>query len=108
MEEILDREFQERILRAFLDIVILARLEVKSMNGYHLTAFFIKKFGAVISTSTVYSTLYAMERNGLITAKYNRRSRVYELTEKGKKKLEHSRHALKQIQILTKTLLAPH
>ena len=74
------------------------------MNGYDMTTCFIKKFGAAISTSTVYSTLYAMERNGLITGRYNRRSRVYELTEKGKKALEDSRNNLRWIQVFIKKL----
>ena len=94
----LHNNIREKLLKAFLDTAILASLEVTYMNGYDLTIYFIKKFGAAISTSTVYSTLYAMERNGLIKAKYNRRSRVYELTEKGKKALEDSRNNLRWIQ----------
>jgi DNA-binding PadR family transcriptional regulator len=104
----LNNSFRERIVRAFLDVAILARLEGEPLNGYDLTNFFIKKFGAVISTSTVYSTLYSMERNGLINGRYDRRSRVYELTEKGKKKLEHIRNMLYQIQALVKKLLASY
>lgn len=108
MNEMLNEEFQERILRAFLDMAILARLEEKPMNGYYLTTFFIKKFGAVISTSTIYSILYAMERDELIKGIYYRRSRVYELTEKGKKKLEYTRNMLDQIQALVKKMLASY
>jgi PadR family transcriptional regulator PadR len=101
----LNNEFRKRILRALLDMAILARLEDKPVNGYDMTIFFMKKFGAAISTSTVYSTLYSMERNGLVKGKYNRRSRVYELTEKGKNTLEDARSTLEEIQGFIKTLV---
>lgn len=104
MKDLLSNNVREKILKAFLDTAILARLEDMSMNGYDLTAFFMKKFGATISTSTVYSTLYSMERNGLVIGRYSRRSRVYELTEKGKKTLEDSRNRLEGIQDFIKAL----
>ncbi|MBN1245344.1 PadR family transcriptional regulator [Candidatus Bathyarchaeota archaeon] len=105
MKGILNNNIREKILKAFLDTAILARLEYKAMNGYELTTVFMKKFSAATSTSTVYATLYAMERNGLIKGRYNRRSRIYELTEKGKKTLEDTRNNLEEIQTFTKTLL---
>jgi len=104
LKDLLSNNVREKILKTFLDTAILARLEDKAMNGYDLTTFFMKKFGAAISTSTVYSTLYLMERNGLIKGRYNRRSRVYELTEKGKKTLEDSRNKLERIQVFIKAL----
>ena len=104
MKDLLNNNIREKILKAFLDTAILARLEDKPMNGYDMTTFFMKKFGAAISTSTVYSTLYSMERNDLVKGRYYRRSRVYELTEKGKKTLEDSRNRLEGIQSFIKTL----
>jgi DNA-binding PadR family transcriptional regulator len=104
LKGLLSNNVREKILKAFLDTAILARLEAKSMNGYDITTFFMKNFHATISTSTVYSTLYSMERNGLIEGTYYRRSRVYELTEKGKKTLEDSRNMLEGMQDFIKTL----
>ena len=106
MKSTLDNnEFRERSLRSFLDRAILARLEDKPVNGYGLTIFFMKKFGVIMSTSTVYSTLYAMERNGLIKGRHSWKGRVYELTEKGKKKLKDSRNRLEETQGFIKTLI---
>lgn len=98
-------EFHERISRMLLDILILARLEEKSMNGYEITTFLIKKFGIIISTSAIYSTLYSLERKGLVEGKENRRGRVYELTEKGNKTLEDARTDLNEIQVFINKLL---
>jgi len=86
-------------------MAILARLEDKQTNGYGLTTFFMKKFGVIMSTSTVYSTLYAMERNGLIKCRRSWRGRIYELTDKGKKILKDSRNKLEEVQSFIKTLI---
>ena len=106
MKRTLDNNrFRERILRSFLDIAILARLEDKPVNGYGLTVVFMKDFGVIMSTSTVYSTLYSMERNGLIKCKHSWRGKVYELTEKGKKTLKDSRNKLVETQSFIKNLI---
>jgi DNA-binding PadR family transcriptional regulator len=105
LKNLLNNNVREKILKAFLDMAILARLEDKPVNGYKITVFFLKKFGTTISTSAVYSTLYAMERNGLVKGRYSKRSRVYELTEKGKETLEDTRNSLEELQAFIKTLL---
>jgi DNA-binding PadR family transcriptional regulator len=98
-------EFRERSLRSFLDVAILARLEANSVNGYGLTVFFMKKFGVIMSTSTVYSTLYTMERNGLVKCRRSWNGRVYELTEKGKEALKDSRNRLELVPSFIRTLV---
>jgi len=105
LKGVLNNNIREKILKAFLDTAILARLEDKAMSGYELTTVFMKKFGTVTSTSTVYATLYAMERNGLIEGSYSKRSRVYKLTEKGKETLEYARNTVEDTQAFIKTLL---
>lgn len=106
MKDLWSNELHHRISRALLDILILARLEEKSMNEYEITTVLIRKFDITISTSVIYSTLYSMERNGLITGVFNRRGRVYELTEKGNKTLEDARNEREQIQVFIKKLLS--
>ena len=106
LKSVLDNnELIERSLRSFLGIAILARLEDKPANGYGLTVFFMKKFGVTLSTSTVYSTLYTMDRNGLIRGRRSWRGRVYELTEKGKKTLKDKRNRLEETPGFIKTLI---
>jgi DNA-binding PadR family transcriptional regulator len=101
----LNNNFRERILKAFIDIAVLARLEEKPANGYEITLFFHKNYGTKTSTSTVYATLYAMERKELVKGGYNRRSRVYELTEKGSKTLQGARNAREEMQRFIRTLI---
>jgi len=46
--------------------------------------FIHRKFHRLVSSGTVYSTLYYMERNGLIQGRWAQGKRVYALTDKGK------------------------
>ncbi len=103
----LNDELRQTVLKAFLDIAILASLENNSVNGYEITIIFIKKFGLALSTGIIYSTLYSMERKGLVRATYSRRSRVYELTEHGKNNLQNYRSRLEDINGLIAALMEP-
>jgi len=80
------KEFHERIVRSFIDIIILAELKKGCpMSGYDVIAFINKKFHLLMSSGTVYNILYGLERKGLIKNMLSRRKRVYKLTDKGEK-----------------------
>lgn len=83
-------EMRERIVRCFLDIIILSNLHnrKKSMGGYDVMGFIHKEFNTLLSSGTIYSFLYSLERDGLIKGAYSRRKRVYMLTEKGENKIK--------------------
>jgi DNA-binding PadR family transcriptional regulator len=79
----------ERLIRNQLDIIIMARLKDQEASGYELTTYLHKRFDFYcISPGTVYSTLYSMERKGLISALENEKIRIYHLTLKGKEFLD--------------------
>lgn len=80
--EILDM-IHRRIVRDFLDMLILMELRKRSMGGHDVIAFVHNKFGMLMSTGTVYSHLYFLERNRLIKGESTKRKRVYNLTERG-------------------------
>lgn len=85
------KEMQKRIVRNFLDVLILAQLRKEPKCGYGIVAIIHKKFHILMSTGTVYSTLYSLERDGLIQGNLvhrKRRTRVYTLTQKGEKTIE--------------------
>lgn len=77
------RDAEKRIVKSFLDMIILMRLRKGSMSGYDVIDFIHKKFDFLISSGTVYSHLYFLERTNLIEGMLTKRKRVYELTEKG-------------------------
>jgi DNA-binding PadR family transcriptional regulator len=78
----------ERIIKNFMDIIILAELRNRPMSGYDVISFIHNKFRLLVSSGTVYSLLYSLERNGLIRGTWNERKRVYKPTEKGIKTIE--------------------
>jgi DNA-binding PadR family transcriptional regulator len=78
------KDIETRVVKSFLDILILVEMKKqKNISGYDITSFVNNKFGGILSPGTVYATLYAIERKGLIEGKTDGRKTVYALTEKG-------------------------
>lgn len=88
MESQILNKIHRRIVRDFLDMLILMELRKRSMSGYDFIAFIQNKFHILTSSGTVYSLLYHLERKGLIKGELNERKRVYTLTERGEKKVK--------------------
>jgi len=84
--EILEK-MNERTVKSFIDLLILVHLRSGPVSGYDLITFIHRKFRILVSSGTVYSTLYRMERDGLIEGRGTQRKRVYVLTDKGKETL---------------------
>ncbi|MEM2994789.1 MAG: PadR family transcriptional regulator [Candidatus Bathyarchaeia archaeon] len=82
------KKMHERIIKNFMDIIILAELRNGPLSGYDVISFIHNKFHLLVSSGTVYSLLYSLERNGLIEGTWNERKRVYQLTDKGRKTIE--------------------
>jgi len=92
-------KLEKRALRNFTDILILAEMKKEgSLSGYDVIGLFHKKFGVVMSSGTVYSLLYSLERDGLIKGAWNNRKRVYELSEKGEQNIKVITNANDAIQ----------
>lgn len=83
MESEVFGQMEERVVKSFLDMIILMKLRKGSMSGYDVITFIHNKFGLLISSGTVYSHLYCLERNNLIEGRSAQGKRVYELTKKG-------------------------
>jgi DNA-binding PadR family transcriptional regulator len=82
------KRMHERIIKNFMDIIILAELQNGPISGYDVISFIHNKFHLLVSSGTVYSLLYSLERNSLIEGTWNERKRVYKLTDKGKKTID--------------------
>jgi DNA-binding PadR family transcriptional regulator len=73
----------ERVIKSFMDTIIMAELRNGPISGYDVISFIHNKFGFLASSGTVYSLLYSLERNDLVEGIWIERKRVYKLTEKG-------------------------
>jgi DNA-binding PadR family transcriptional regulator len=89
-----------------MDMLILAELQDKSLSGYDIISIIHKRFNILVSSGTVYSLLYSLERKGLVAADVDQRKRVYTLTEKGEQTLETVGKANGEINGLVQTLIA--
>jgi len=99
------KKMHRRIIKTFLDVLILAELRNGPLSGYDVIAFIHNKFRFLVSSGTVYSLLYSLERDGLIGGVWNQRKRVYQLTEKGEDTIKAILNANDKIQYLTMSLL---
>jgi len=98
-------EFLEKLhgrsIRSFIDVLVLTELEKRSaMSGYDVIEFIHKEFGKVVSSGTVYSILYSLERNQLVKGRINGRARVYSLTDKGDEAVKALKGAKEEFQEL--------
>src|SRR3989304_1866013 len=97
-------KLQRKVVQNFMDIFILTEMEKGSSSGYNVIGLVQKKFGLLMSSGTVYSLLYSMERDGWIKGVWNSRKRVYELTEKGEQNIKAITKANKEVQDFLKRL----
>ncbi len=72
---------RKRVVRNFMDILILEEIKKGMMSGYDVMAYFQKRFGVSLSSGTVYGILYSMERQNLIEGFLIGNKRVYRITE---------------------------
>jgi DNA-binding PadR family transcriptional regulator len=78
-------EMRERIVRAFLDLIVLMKLSesCEALGGYDFVKLVGEEFDVMISPGSMYAVLYSMERGDLIQGMSKHRKRVYSLTDKG-------------------------
>jgi DNA-binding PadR family transcriptional regulator len=101
----MSKTFNERILRSFLDILILTELEKNNLSGYDITGLINDRFGIFISPGTVYNTLHSLETKEIIKGIWRDKKRVYRLSDKGKKFLKVIREHKKDILSLLERIL---
>jgi len=99
-------EMRERMVKSFLDTIVLTKLREQDspMSGYDVITFINKKFRMLVSSGNIYYLLYSMERDGLIKGSWSKRKRVYTLTEKGEKKIKAILEAKEKILSLMASL----
>jgi DNA-binding PadR family transcriptional regulator len=82
------QQLQKRTIKNFMDILILSELRRAPMSGYDVISSIFDKFSFLPISGSVYSLLYALEREGLIRGGWNGRKRIYTLTSRGEEIVE--------------------
>lgn len=107
MEAKVLRKIHERIIKSFMDTIIMAELRNGAISGYDIITYIHNKFGLLVSSGTVYSLLYSLERNGLVEGVWIERKRIYKLTQKGETTIEVILNSNEKIKGFMQTILKP-
>jgi len=75
-------QFIKRIVIDFLDVIVIAHFKDEAFGISEVGKYLEERFKITLSSGTVYSAIYAMERNGLAFA------RMYKATPKGLHKVD--------------------
>jgi len=95
------------MIQNFMDIIVLKHLKNNHpLSGYDIIKYLHKKFQMLPSPGTVYSILYALERQNLIEGKMNHGKRVYKLTNQGEKSLRNISLTKPHIQALISNIFS--
>jgi len=95
-----------RLLRNFMDVLILAKLTNDELSGYDVFSYINEEFDILISPGTVYSVLYSMERDGLIKSRLTGGKRIFALTDRGESTVKAICNSSSNIQDFIAKLLA--
>ena len=99
------KKMHERIIKNFMDIIIMTELRNGSLSGYDVISYIHNKFNLLVSSGTVYSLLYSLERNSLVEGVWEERKRVYKLTQKGEKTINTLLEASDKIKVFMGNIL---
>jgi DNA-binding PadR family transcriptional regulator len=99
---------RRRTIKTFMDVLILSELQQKPLSGYDIISLIHKRFNVLVSSGTVYSLLYSLERKGLVTADVDSRKRIYTLTDKGEQTLQIVDKANGELNGLVQNLITPN
>ena len=102
------KKMHERVIKSFMDTIIMGELQNGPISGYDVISYIHTKFGFLASSGTVYSLLYSLERNGLVEGIWIERKRIYKLTEKGAQTIQTILNSQDKIKgFMTIVLKAP-
>ena len=99
------KKIHERMVKSFMDIIIMSEIKNAPLSGYDVISYINTKFSILVSSGTVYSLLYSLERNGLVEGVWVEKKRTYKLTEKGEKTIATIVNAHEKIEDFMSTLL---
>ena len=103
--EVQIKKMNERIIKNFLDIIIMSELRNGPLSGYDIISYIHNKFQLLVSSGTIYSLLYSLERDDLIEGVWDERKRTYQLTEKGAHTINTILNANAEIKTFVATFL---
>ncbi len=84
VKDAIKEQMTRRVVSSFLDVLVVYHFKDQEFSGYDVTQYINKKLNVWLSPGTIYSTLYAMEREGYLEVISGEKKRVFKVSEKGK------------------------
>ncbi len=72
---------KERMVKNFIDLIILCKLKDGPFCGYNMVRFIHNEFDIFLSPGTIYPVLYGLEKDGLVRSKMVGKKRMYSLAD---------------------------
>jgi len=82
-EEKIRKLLIKKIVGCLLPEIILANFGECGFSGYDVVVFLHRELGVSLSSSTIYGSLYSLERKGLLIGYNESKKRVFKVTELG-------------------------
>jgi DNA-binding PadR family transcriptional regulator len=101
------REMRERVIKTFMDVIIMTELRNGPLSGYDVISYINAKFHLLVSSGTVYSLLYSLERNGQVEGVWRERKRTYKLTDKGEETISTILNTQERIKAFLSDIFKP-
>lgn len=104
---------KSNVLPEPLDMLILKTLSRDNLHGYAIVQAIHRNSGdgILVEEGSLYPALQRLEANGWIDgewglSKANRRARIYKITARGRKRLNHERRRYDQVTLAIARLMA--
>jgi len=91
------QRLKDKLQKENLWFFILLLLSAEPRYGYELRKLVMEEFGFWSGNVTAYRVLYSLEAAGLVKSQVNDRRKYYEITESGRREVEHAKSFLRGI-----------
>jgi DNA-binding PadR family transcriptional regulator len=92
------QDIENRIVKFFLDLVVLVALKNQNgLTGYDIMIGAKKRFDTLVSPGAIYPILYSLERKGLVKGVSDGKKTSYVLSDKGEEYLNVFKGSRKEL-----------
>lgn len=104
VDEKAEEYFAKRLVSGFLDFIVLYHFQQEIFSAYDVTQLVNRRLNILLSPGTIYSTLYSMQREGLLESYNIPNKRVFKASEKGLKINKLIRTNADMVALITKIM----
>ncbi len=109
MENKIVRNVRREMIKHFLDIIVMNNIKLRGpLSGYDIMETVQAEFNFMMSSGSVYSLLYCLEREGLLRGVFVNQKRIFSLTDEGKEHIETVVQSKEEILRFARVIIENH